>query len=159
MCHGACWTINKLNDKHGPIWKQWMARAHNAFLRVPIGSRCHDYKIQYKFEYHCMKCDVAVKRHSKSLGDRKVCGRCKGPFTLFRVTRNGQKVAVSGAERPALNAFSSFVKANYGKYRVAGTTHAQVMKTLSVEYKALPKPIGNELSDVFGQLNLGDGLA
>ncbi|KIH56817.1 hypothetical protein ANCDUO_12999 [Ancylostoma duodenale] len=65
-----------------------------------------------------------VGRHTKSLDIvRKICGICKGRFTL-QIRQNARKTtAKEGLEH---NPFAKFVKENYGKHKKPGVKHGEV---------------------------------
>ncbi|EPB73344.1 hypothetical protein ANCCEY_07590 [Ancylostoma ceylanicum] len=85
-----------------------------------------------------------VGRHTKSLDIvRKICGICKGRFTL-QVRQNARKTTTKeGLEH---NPFAKFVKENYGKHKKPGVKHGEVMRLLSQLYKehSTPKTTGVE---------------
>ena len=97
-----------------------------------------------------MKCGYQIGRHSKSIDvSKKCCGLCRGKFELIvngKVVESSsqQQLTVdSGSDHcttPNLksnvtpNKFAMFVKDNYKNCRTPGTTHADVMKTLSSQF-------------------------
>ena len=56
MCHAASWIISGYKDGHGPIWKNWAARAMKRFPELPVIARCHSYEIRTKYVYRCQGC-------------------------------------------------------------------------------------------------------
>lgn len=88
MCHAASWVLNGENG-HGVVWKRWAAKANATFPELPKITVCHDYVIEYKYTYLCIKCKAQSKTHTKS---RKVdeiqCSICKGSIKLFENKKN-----------------------------------------------------------------------
>ena len=118
MCHAASWIISGYKDGHGPIWKNWAARAMKRFPELPVIARCHSYEIRTKYVYRCQGCAygkiqdlmiilindfcyqhtilnkffliVDYGRHSKSIDvSKKRCGRCRGELELFVASKIG----------------------------------------------------------------------
>ncbi|KAI6213235.1 hypothetical protein M3Y94_00126800 [Aphelenchoides besseyi] len=98
QCHAAVWLIDHVLAKrsHGAEFKQWGHRAHvklNGHLTVDT---YHNYDIEYKYRFVCTGCQMAIKRHSKSIDVTKV--RCKNCRGVFEMTVNGQKVEQSSID-------------------------------------------------------------
>ncbi|EYC03356.1 hypothetical protein Y032_0094g2709 [Ancylostoma ceylanicum] len=145
MCHAAVWIVDgRVKEGHGPVWKKWAHQCMLRFPSLPVIGRCHDYEIEAKFVYECGGCGQKVGRHTKSLDIvRKICGICKGRFTL-QVRQNARKTTTKeGLEH---NPFAKFVKENYGKHKKPGVKHGEVMRLLSQLYKehSTPKTTGVE---------------
>ncbi|CAB3406050.1 unnamed protein product [Caenorhabditis bovis] len=115
LCHAAVWIVDKLyKEGHGPGWKKWARQCMREFKSLPMIERCHSYEIEAKFFYVCENsyCEQTIKRQSKSLDmDRKICGRCKGKFILYRFDRRtNQRVLVGGSD-PIMEKLSMVYKA------------------------------------------------
>ncbi|XP_021352160.1 acidic repeat-containing protein-like [Mizuhopecten yessoensis] len=138
MCHAAVWLVNGTTDGHGPYWRYWAKKSNQTHPEIPVIGRCHSYSINTKFTYQCSQCGYRIGRHSKSLDmDRKVCGYCRGRFTLLSNTGRGGSTPVSGSSTPRTpNKFALFVKDNYGdiKKREQSLKHKDIMKILSQEF-------------------------
>ncbi|RCN36770.1 hypothetical protein ANCCAN_17328 [Ancylostoma caninum] len=139
MCHAAVWIVDgRIKEGHGPVWKKWAHQCMLRFPSLPVIGRCHDYEIDAKFIYECGGCGQKVGRHTKSLDIvRKICGICKGRFTL-QVRQNARKTAAK--EGLDHNPFAKFVKENYGKHKKPGVKHGEVMRILSQLYKEQSTP-------------------
>jgi len=83
LCHAAVWIIHhNRNDHHGPIWQNWMRRAKARFPQLQVAT-CHNYQIDYKYNYRCKQCSTEVGRHKIwNNFDKYRCKRCGGNFYL-----------------------------------------------------------------------------
>ena len=107
MCHAAAWIVDH-NSKppHGPIFKKWGAKATKA-TGIPV-TTTHDYEINYKFAWACLKpgCGVIIKRHSRSFDTSKYrCGKCKGSLVEVEASNPTQI-----KKRTPVTAYQLFVK-------------------------------------------------
>ena len=150
MCHAASWIISGYRDGHGPLWRTWAEKAMRRFPELPVIDRCHSYQIETKYTYKCVQCGYAIGRHSKSLDtERKVCGHCHGRFELVVNTGSARKGAAAqaagvtpsgsgsvGKQPKPPTGFAKFVQDNYKVYKQPGTSHAEVMRTLSEKFSA-----------------------
>ncbi|CAL1526817.1 unnamed protein product [Lymnaea stagnalis] len=138
LCHAAVKLINGANESHGPIWKSWARKINRKFPFMPTIARCHDYQINTKYTYQCVKCKYRIGRHSKSLDtERKVCGFCLGKFEVY-LTKSLNSIKGDNPTTPAPktpNKFALYVKECYSEKR-KGTNlkHGDVMKLLSKEF-------------------------
>uniref|UniRef100_A0A3Q2QI64 Germ cell nuclear acidic peptidase n=1 Tax=Fundulus heteroclitus TaxID=8078 RepID=A0A3Q2QI64_FUNHE len=131
MCHAATWLINGVRDGHGNLWKLYARKATTVHPELPMVTRCHSYDITYKFKYQCSRCQNTIGRHSKSLDTAKfVCALC-----------TGQLVLLTPSKPRAPTPFATFVKENYGNVRqkLAGQSHAEVMRKLSADFASKTK--------------------
>lgn len=164
MCHAATWLINGVRDGHGSIWKLHARKATVVHPELPMVTRCHSYDIKYKFQYQCTRCKNMcvsvfnalnpcifllvlilfscsavsstttrrrIGRHSKSLDTQRfACALCMGQLVLL--TPSKPRVSTP---------FANFVKENYGTTRqeLAGQSHAEVMRKLSVDFASKTK--------------------
>nr|XP_020506269.1 uncharacterized protein LOC109996475 [Labrus bergylta] len=131
MCHAATWLINGVRDGHGNFWKLYARKSTLVHPELPMVTRCHSYDIKYKFQYQCTRCKNTIGRHSKSLDvQRFVCALCTGQLTLL-----------TPSKPRAPTPFANFVKENYGTARqeLAGQSHADVMRKLSVDFASKTK--------------------
>ncbi|CAN8074134.1 unnamed protein product [Agarophyton chilense] len=83
LCHAAAWIIdNTSKPPHGAVFKSWAERFRQWDANLKI-TRCHDYEINYKYNYKCVKCSHTYGRHSKSIDTtKKVCGVCRSTLKL-----------------------------------------------------------------------------
>ncbi|XP_034037214.1 acidic repeat-containing protein [Thalassophryne amazonica] len=126
MCHAATWLINGVRDGHGNLWKLYAKKATLMHPELPLVTRCHSYDIKYKYQYQCTRCQNTIGRHSKSLDTQRfVCACCKGQLVLLTPSKPRTPTP-----------FANFVKENYGSVRqeLAGQSHAEVMRKLSVDF-------------------------
>ncbi|XP_028922803.1 acidic repeat-containing protein [Ornithorhynchus anatinus] len=131
MCHAATWLVLGVRAAHGPAWKAFARRASAVHPELPKVTRCHSYRINYKFTYECARCGHRIGRHSRSLDPRRhVCGRCRGPLALLPQAGRGD-----GTPRP-LTPFARFVKSHYASARreLAGQSHGQIMRQLGADF-------------------------
>lgn len=101
---------------------------------------CHNYKIQYKFQWQCVKCKYIYGRHSKSIKPEKHrCGVCKGALEFMGRLKPDGTFAKPNARAPS--AFSLFMKEHMKsiKRQYPGAKHGVVMKILSEKYKQSKK--------------------
>ena len=63
MCHCAVWLIDHSNIAHGTLFKYWGRQA--TIKQQIVVTRCHDYKVVYKFLYHCKCCGHKYDHHYK----------------------------------------------------------------------------------------------
>ncbi|KAF6390227.1 hypothetical protein mRhiFer1_007808 [Rhinolophus ferrumequinum] len=132
LCHAATWLLHGIHDAHGKTWQYYARKSNMVHPELPMVTRCHNYKINYKIYYECVRCKYRLGRHTKSLDtNRFMCARCKGPLSLVPLTRkDGTPI------RPHVRPFAKFVQQNYNivQYLIPGIKHKQVMRTLSQEF-------------------------
>ncbi|XP_029785522.1 acidic repeat-containing protein [Suricata suricatta] len=129
ICHAASWLINGVSDSHGDLWKFYAKKCNLVHPELPLVTRCHNYKINYKIHYECSQCKARVGRYTKSLNpDRSICPRCKGTLVMVPLTRKDGTPIV-----PHVRPFAKYVKENYRLVRKSaeGLTHGDVMRQLS----------------------------
>jgi predicted SprT family Zn-dependent metalloprotease len=133
MCHAAVGLIDQQLDAppHGSLFKSWGRRVTQKWPIIGPVTTCHSYKIEYKYQYQCQSCKHCFGRHSKSIDcDKKCCGKCRGRLILLQ--------ASAASKRPP-TAFSLFVKEHFKEVKdgmAGGTSHGDVMKELSLQFKA-----------------------
>ena len=124
MCHAMAWIVNA-NSKppHGPYFKYWAHAAESAFDDIKV-TTCHNYKIQYKFQWQCIQCKYIYGRHSKSIKiDSHRCGVCKGKLEfLGRLKPDG---TFAKPKQKAPSAFTIFMK----KHMADITKNIQLLNT------------------------------
>jgi hypothetical protein len=135
--------IDKSNKPpHGPAFKGWAARAMAACPGLDV-TTCHSYDISFAFRYACTTdwCRHEYGRHSASIDtDRKACGVCGGRLVLQpRLKADG----TPAVKRPP-TAFSLFTKEHFAatKAGMPGAPHAEVMRELSLRWKAQQRAAG-----------------
>lgn len=132
LCHAATWLLHGIRDAHGKAWKYYARKSNMVHPELPTVTRCHNYKINYKIYYECVRCKYRLGRYTKSLDtNRFMCAMCKGPLSLVPLTRkDGTPI------RPHVRPFAKFVQQNYRivRYLIPGIKHKQVMRTLSQEF-------------------------
>ncbi|XP_077619319.1 germ cell nuclear acidic protein [Crocuta crocuta] len=132
VCHAASWLIDGVRDSHGDSWRFYAKKSNLVHPELPLVTRCHNYKINYKIHYECTQCKARVGRYTKSLKtDRFLCTRCKGTLVMLPPTRkDGTPLA------PHVRPFAKYVQENYRLVRKSaeGLTHGAVMKQLSKDY-------------------------
>ncbi|XP_016062863.1 PREDICTED: acidic repeat-containing protein [Miniopterus natalensis] len=132
LCHAASWLLDGIRDSHGDAWRYYARKCNVVHPELPLVTRCHNYKINYKIYYECSRCKTRVGRYTRSLNiERFVCAECKGPLILLPLTRkDGSPI------KPHVGPFAKYVKQYYGLVRqqTAGITHGDVMRTLSKDY-------------------------
>ncbi|EDW65153.1 germ cell nuclear acidic protein [Drosophila virilis] len=133
LCHAAAWVFNG-EGGHGLVWKRWAQRANEKFPDLPPIRVCHNYNIEFKYTYKCIKCNTSSHAHSRS---RKVenlrCRICRGPIMLLLNKKDKSGNIVPTPVREATG-FAKFVKDNFQKHKRDNLTAAQVMRILSAEY-------------------------
>lgn len=86
MCHAADWLLNRSSKpSHGEGFKFWARKIETHFPSLKV-SRCHNYEINYKYQYKCTNsmCHQVYGRHSKSIDtSTSFCGKCKSQLKLF----------------------------------------------------------------------------
>ncbi|PWY88469.1 hypothetical protein BO70DRAFT_310262 [Aspergillus heteromorphus CBS 117.55] len=107
-CHLANFMISQEHKKfHGESFQRW-ARKCEAVMKphprygnnqVTI-TNCHNYDINYKYEWKCDPCNKVIKRHSRSITKSHVCGNCHGPFRQVKPKprKSPQKKKISPLE-------------------------------------------------------------
>ncbi|XP_064556741.1 germ cell nuclear acidic protein [Drosophila montana] len=133
LCHAAAWVFNG-EGGHGLVWKRWAQRANEKFPDLPPIRVCHNYNIEFKYTYKCIKCNTSSHAHSRS---RKVenlrCRICRGPIMLLLNKKDKSGNIVPTPVREATG-FAKFVKDNFQKHKRDNLTAAQVMRILGAEY-------------------------
>ncbi|CAO1382378.1 unnamed protein product [Diamesa serratosioi] len=136
MCHAATWIINGENG-HGATWKSYAAKAMRTFPELPKISTCHNYIIEYKYTYQCVKCNAKFNTHSKSKKVENIqCSLCHSKIELFLNKKNKEGVVVLTPVRKA-SGFAKFVQVKYKEIKTSNLTHAQVMQKLGSEFSGL----------------------
>eukprot|EP00062_Callorhinchus_milii_P023310 gi/632982021/ref/XP_007907908.1/ PREDICTED: acidic repeat-containing protein isoform X1 [Callorhinchus milii] len=141
LCHAATWLINGVRDGHGRFWQLYAKKSIVVHPELPMVTRCHTYKINYKYTYQCSKCKNMIGRHSKSLDTQRfACALCTGVLVLLPAMKKDGTPA-----KKELTPFAKFVKENYGsaKKDLAHTrlTHAEVMRKLSADFTSKAKVV------------------
>eukprot|EP01083_Nonionella_stella_P087502 243487_1 len=136
MCHAAAWVLDSVsNPPHGKHFKFWSQKVGKVFPDISV-TTCHDYEINYKFRWKCVKCGKEYGRHSNSIDTLKHrCGLCSSKLaSLGRFKRDGTPATV---RKP--NIFALFVKENFAKIRSRNpnASHQEIMNILSGKYKLL----------------------
>eukprot|EP00127_Corallochytrium_limacisporum_P004462 Clim_evm16s164 gene=Clim_evmTU16s164 len=135
MCHAAAWIIDHTaKPPHGPRFKYWARMTERYFPELDI-TTCHDYAINFKFQWKCTNdmCGQVIGRHSNTLGDDSHCGRCGSAFrALPRVAADGTPIK----PRP-LNAYQRFIKLQTPRVKKAypEATPAERLKILGTMYR------------------------
>ena len=159
LCHAAAWIVHgSRKPPHGPHFKYWYVitflflctfkfwlvfpylfcrgnQAGLAFDDIRV-TTCHNYKIQYKFQWQCVQCKYTYGRHSKSIKpDTHRCGVCKGKLEFMGRLKPDGTHAKPKARPPS--AFTLFMKKHMKaiKKQYPGAKHGVVMKILSERYK------------------------
>jgi predicted SprT family Zn-dependent metalloprotease len=135
FCHLAVWSIsNERHEHHGSEFKRWGAKAMAAFPEHDLAvTRCHNYKIEYKFQFDCVTnmCTYTWQQHSKPKDlERKRCPWCKiGILIQTRPTPRG--VGKGPTE------YQNFTKENMSriKQQNPGVSHKEIMGILGEEWK------------------------
>ncbi|XP_035581523.1 acidic repeat-containing protein [Zalophus californianus] len=132
ICHAASWLLDGIRDSHGDAWKYYARKSNIVHPELPMVTRCHNYKINYRIHYECTQCKTRVGRYTRSLNtDRFICAKCKGPLVMLPLTRkDGTPIA------PHVRPFAKYVKENYRmiKNETKGMSHGDVMRRLSKDY-------------------------
>ena len=143
LCHAAAWVLDGEKDPpHGPAFYKW-GKTFGRHYPGMVVSRCHDYKIFYKFRYGCTACGKEFGRHSESIDlDLQRCGRCKGRLELVgRFNRDGTPY-----KPRAPSAFAMFVKEHFGplKATMPGASHKELMAELGERFRAQKAAAGDD---------------
>ena len=141
LCHAAAWVIDaNVKPPHGKVFKKW---SNIAMRRTNVEvTTTHDYQITYRYAWACTnsKCNVVIKRHSKSVDTKKhCCGRCKSKLIEIEVPGKDEQVrgnAYTPKKPRKATAYQLFVKSN----------SASVRERLARERSCSEKDIG--LADV-----------
>ncbi|ELW48656.1 Acidic repeat-containing protein [Tupaia chinensis] len=132
ICHAASWLLDGIRDSHGDMWKYYAKKSNMVHPELPMVTRCHNYKINYKIQYECTQCKSRIGRYTRSLNtDRFICAICRGPLVVLPLTRkDGTPIA------PHVRPFARFVQLNYRRVmrQIEGINHGDVMKQLSKDY-------------------------
>ncbi|XP_032187747.1 acidic repeat-containing protein isoform X2 [Mustela erminea] len=132
ICHAASWLLDGIRDSHGDAWKYYAKKSNMVHPELPMVTRCHNYKINYRIHYECTRCKTRVGRYTRSLNtDRFICAKCKGPLVMLPLTRkDGTPIA------PHVRPFAKYVQENYRtiKHETEGISHGDVMRRLSKDY-------------------------
>lgn len=48
--------LHGLRDSHGDTWKYYARKCNMVHPELPMVTRCHNYKINYKIYYECQRC-------------------------------------------------------------------------------------------------------
>eukprot|EP01084_Bolivina_argentea_P099105 178158_1 len=136
MCHAMAWIVHaNRKPPHGSHFKFWANKAELAFNDIRV-TTCHSYKIQYKFQWKCIKCQYSYGRHSKSIKeDVHRCGICSGKLEFVgRLKPDGSYVK---PKKKAPSKFTIFMKEHMAaiKRQYPGAKHGDVMRILSEKYK------------------------
>ncbi|XP_021535461.1 acidic repeat-containing protein [Neomonachus schauinslandi] len=132
ICHAASWLLDGIRDSHGDAWKYYAKKSNMVHPELPMVTRCHNYKINYRIHYECTQCKTRVGRYTRSLNtDHFICANCKGPLVMLPLTRkDGTPIA------PHVRPFAKYVQENYRtiKHETDGISHGDVMRQLSKDY-------------------------
>ncbi|KAF3816128.1 hypothetical protein GH733_014717 [Mirounga leonina] len=132
ICHAASWLLDGIRDSHGDAWKYYAKKSNVVHPELPMVTRCHNYKINYRIHYECTQCKTRVGRYTRSLNtDHFICANCKGPLVMLPLTRkDGSPIA------PHVRPFAKYVQENYRtiKHETDGISHGDVMRQLSKDY-------------------------
>jgi len=136
MCHAMAWIVHATSKPpHGSHFKYWANQAELAFDDIRV-TTCHNYKIQYKFQWQCSACKYVYGRHSKSINiETHRCGVCKGKLAFLGRLKSDGSFAKSAKKAPS--AFTVFMKEHMAdiKRKYPAATHGEVMRILSEKYK------------------------
>ncbi|XP_024900205.1 acidic repeat-containing protein isoform X2 [Pteropus alecto] len=134
ICHAASWMLHGLRDSHGDTWKYYARKCNTVHPELPMVTRCHNYKINYKIYYECGRCKSRIGRYTKSLDTtRYICAQCKGPLFMVPLTRkDGTPI------KPHVRPFAKYVQQNYRlvKEELGGLKHKDVMIKLGSDFTA-----------------------
>lgn len=56
ICHAASWLLDGIRDSHGDAWKYYAKKSNMVHPELPMVTRCHNYKINYRIHYECTRC-------------------------------------------------------------------------------------------------------
>lgn len=56
LCHAASWLLDGIRDSHGQAWRYYARKCNMVHPELPLVTRCHNYKINYKIYYECAQC-------------------------------------------------------------------------------------------------------
>lgn len=56
LCHAASWLLNGIHASHGYTWRYYARKCNLAHPELPLVTRFHNYKINYKIYYECTRC-------------------------------------------------------------------------------------------------------
>jgi len=123
MCHAAAWLVDGVHKPpHGKVFKQWASKSMRKIKDVKV-TTTHDYDIKYKYQWACTnaKCNVIIKRHSRSVDPTKhCCGKCKNKLIEIEVPGKGEDVSNNAftpkKQRPPTE-FALFVKKHSASIR------------------------------------------
>ncbi|XP_036913955.1 acidic repeat-containing protein [Sturnira hondurensis] len=132
LCHAASWLLNGIRTSHGCTWRYYARMCNLVHPELPLVTRFHNYKINYKIYYECTGCKTRIGRYSRSLDtERYACTSCKGRLVLLPLTRkDGTPI------KPHVRPFAKYVKNHYRIVRqgMKNPTHGDVMRQLSKDY-------------------------
>ncbi|SMR63489.1 unnamed protein product [Zymoseptoria tritici ST99CH_3D1] len=160
FCHLANFMISNITDQpHGKSFKNWGRLVSKAFgdRGVEVTTN-HSYVIEYKYIWKCEEgnggCGREFGRHSKSVDPaRHRCGGCKG--TLVQVKPVPRKAPASGEG----SGYAGYVKKHFAEVKKSlgpGVKHGDVMKALSVKYRAEKDVSVEGILNGLAGVNLGD---
>jgi len=140
LCHAMAWIVDGVKKPpHGPRFQHWANEAESAFSDIKV-TTCHNYQIQYKYQWQCTKCKYIYGRHSKSIKlDKHRCGVCKNKLEFMgKLQADGNYVV---PKTRATSAFTVFMRENMAsvKRRYPKAKHSDIMKILSEQYKLKQK--------------------
>ena len=124
MCHAAAWIIDGVSKPpHGSAFKKWASLGHSKV--GIIVTTTHDYRITYKYQWNCTKCNFMVKRHSRSVDViRQCCGKCKGKLVEVEIGKSGTNGFTPKKRKPA-SEYNHFVKTHSTILRAELTERSQ----------------------------------
>ncbi|PVG02148.1 hypothetical protein CPB86DRAFT_780569 [Serendipita vermifera] len=99
-CHAASWAIDgDFTQPHGKTFKGWARKVMRTFPEVEVTTK-HDYEIEFKFIWKCIKptCGQTYKRHSNSINIEEqgcFCGSRLQPQFTPKATRPKKTTATS----------------------------------------------------------------
>ena len=135
MCHAAQWLIDgETKPPHSQIFWKWAALFQERIPSMRI-TRCHSYKIYYKYQWICGGCGAWFGRHTKSIATEEVvCGRCKSKLTYQGAfDRDGNEIKLSG--------FAKFVQESYAGLKAAKPRwkQARLMEEIAKQWKEVKR--------------------
>lgn len=137
MCHAAAWIVDGEKKGHAGHWKKWTERAVRVLPELPKITVRHDYNIEYKYTYQCVKCTAKTQMHSKTKKAENIrCRFCHGDIEILLNKRTKTGEVVKTPVRAA-SGFALYVKENYGRVKQPQLKHAEVMKLLSQDFAGL----------------------
>ena len=131
-----------------------LLKCKNAFPEhhIELGA-CHNYEIDYKYQWECQGCGYLYKRHSKSIDVLKSrCSICKGVLVqILPKPRGGGAGAVDGGSNKAAggggkSGYQIFMKERFPELKKAnpGVPQKELMRLMGVEWRAQKEVAGKK---------------